>query len=92
MSIRIRFPEDQPRAFRHWDDIDVFFKGRKLTSGGHGFCGIGRIKLLRKFFRSALPGLAPKLVFQTEVTDPESAYASDIPPYLVIASDGWFAP
>src|SRR5580658_2263484 len=33
------------RAFRHWDDIDVFFKGQKLTSGGHGFCGIGRIKL-----------------------------------------------
>ena len=33
------------RAFRHWDDIDVFFKGQKVTSGGHGFCGIGRIKL-----------------------------------------------
>ena len=34
------------RAFRHWDDIDVFFKGAKITSGGHGFCGIARIKLL----------------------------------------------
>jgi len=35
------------RAFRHWDDIDVFFKGAKITSGGHGFCGIARIKLLK---------------------------------------------
>ena len=34
-------------AFRHWDDIDVFFKGRKVTSGGHGFCGIARMKLLQ---------------------------------------------
>ncbi|MGH9759043.1 MAG: bifunctional salicylyl-CoA 5-hydroxylase/oxidoreductase, partial [Candidatus Acidiferrales bacterium] len=33
-------------AFRHWDDIDVFFKGHKFTSGGHGFCGIARMKLL----------------------------------------------
>ena len=29
-------------AFRHWDDIDVFFKGQKVTSGGHGFCGIAQ--------------------------------------------------
>ena len=29
-------------AFNHWDDIDVHFKGRTITSGGHGFCGIGR--------------------------------------------------
>ncbi|MGA8144030.1 MAG: bifunctional salicylyl-CoA 5-hydroxylase/oxidoreductase [Candidatus Acidiferrales bacterium] len=72
------------RAFRHWDDIDVFFKGRKLTSGGHGFCGIGRIKLLQILQKRAA-GLGAKLVFQTEVTDPD-AYASDYD--LVIASDG----
>jgi anthraniloyl-CoA monooxygenase len=29
-------------AFHHWDDIDVHFRGRTVTSGGHGFCGIGR--------------------------------------------------
>ena len=34
------------RSFNHWDDIDVFFKGSKVTSGGHGFCGIGRKHLL----------------------------------------------
>ena len=24
-------------AFHHWDDIDVFYRGEKLTSTGHGF-------------------------------------------------------
>ena len=72
------------RAFRHWDDIDVFFKGRKLTSGGHGFCGIGRIKLLQILQKRAA-GLGAKLIFQTEVTDPD-LYAADYD--LVIASDG----
>ena len=33
-------------AFNHWDDIDVHFRGRTITSGGHGFCGIGRKRLL----------------------------------------------
>ena len=33
-------------AFNRWDDIDVHFKGRTITSGGHGFCGIGRKRLL----------------------------------------------
>jgi anthraniloyl-CoA monooxygenase len=72
------------RAFRHWDDIDVFFKGQKLTSGGHGFCGIGRIKLLQILQKRA-SGLGVKLIFQTEITDPDS-YAADYD--LVIASDG----
>ena len=58
------------RAFRHWDDIDVFFKGQKLTSGGHGFCGIGRIKLLQILQKRAA-GLGAKLIFQTEITDPD---------------------
>jgi anthraniloyl-CoA monooxygenase len=72
------------RAFRHWDDIDVFFKGQKLTSGGHGFCGIGRIKLLQILQKRAA-GLGAKLIFQTEITDPDS-YAAEYD--LVIASDG----
>jgi anthraniloyl-CoA monooxygenase len=72
------------QAFRHWDDIDVFFKGRKLTSGGHGFCGISRMKLLQIFqHRAACLGV--RLVFQMEVTDPD-AYAREYD--LVIASDG----
>ena len=33
-------------AFNHWDDIEVFYKGRSVRSTGHGFCGIGRMHLL----------------------------------------------
>ena len=72
------------QAFRHWDDIDVFFKDRKVTSGGHGFCGIGRIHLLQILQRRAA-GLGVQLVFQTEFTDPDE-YASRYD--LVIAADG----
>src|ERR1043165_4213206 len=34
------------QEFAHWDDIDVHFKGETITSGGHGFIGIGRKRLL----------------------------------------------
>src|SRR6187551_2454280 len=34
------------KEFAHWDDIDVHFKGETITSGGHGFIGIGRKRLL----------------------------------------------
>jgi len=72
------------QAFRHWDDIAVFFKGRKITSGGHGFCGIGRIKLLQLLQERARQ-LGVKLTFETEVLDPD-----DYAPHcdLVIAADG----
>src|SRR5690606_23361357 len=33
-------------AFNHWDDIEIHYKGQSLRSGGHGFIGIGRKKLL----------------------------------------------
>ena len=72
------------QAFRHWDDIDVFFKGRKLTSGGHGFCGIARMKLLQIFHQRAA-ALGVRLIFQTEVIDPDD-YSGECD--LVIASDG----
>ncbi len=72
------------RAFRHWDDIDVHFKDRTVTSGGHGFCGIARIALLR-LLQERAAGLGVKMVFETEVTDPDQ-YASEYD--LVIAADG----
>jgi anthraniloyl-CoA monooxygenase len=72
------------RSFRHWDDIDVFFRGNKITSGGHGFCGIARIRLLQ-ILQERAAALGVKLVFQTEVTDPDD-YASQYD--LVIAADG----
>ena len=35
------------REFARWDDIDVHFKGRVITSGGHGFAAMNRRRLLQ---------------------------------------------
>src|SRR6266540_1698289 len=73
-------------AFSHWDDIDVHFKGRTITSGGHGFCGIGRKRLLNILQRRC-EALGVELVFETDVADDVEA-ASEFRADLVIASDG----
>ncbi len=75
------------QSFHHWDDIDIFFKGRKITSGGHGFCGIGRIRLLQIFHQRATE-LGVRLIFNTEVKDPDEYSAAYD---LVIAADGIFS-
>ena len=73
-------------AFNHWDDIEVFFKGRSVRSGGHGFCGIGRKRLLNILQERCIE-LGVNLVFETDVADDQqlaAQYGAD----LVIASDG----
>jgi anthraniloyl-CoA monooxygenase len=74
------------QSFNHWDDIDVFFKGEKVTSGGHGFCGIGRKRLLN-ILQQRCEELGVELVFETDVTD-DQALAARYQADLVIASDG----
>jgi anthraniloyl-CoA monooxygenase len=32
--------------FAYWTDIDTFYRGQKVTSTGHGFCGLARRRLL----------------------------------------------
>jgi anthraniloyl-CoA monooxygenase len=73
-------------AFNRWDDIDVHFKGRTVTSGGHGFCGIGRKRLLN-ILQARCQALGVELVYDTEVVD-DLAAARDFDADLVIASDG----
>ncbi|OFA03455.1 bifunctional salicylyl-CoA 5-hydroxylase/oxidoreductase [Duganella phyllosphaerae] len=73
-------------AFNRWDDIDVHFKGRTITSGGHGFIGIGRKRLLN-ILQSRCEALGVKLVFETDVSD-DQALALEYDADLVIASDG----
>jgi len=73
-------------AFNHWDDIEVFFKGRSVRSTGHGFCGIGRKRLLN-ILQDRCLALGVELVFETRVEDvPALArrYRAD----LVVAADG----
>jgi len=73
-------------AFNHWDDIEVFYKGRSVRSGGHGFIGIGRKRLLN-ILQERCHELGVKLVFETDVTD-DQALAQQYNADLVIASDG----
>ena len=73
-------------AFNHWDDIEVFFKGRSVRSTGHGFCGIGRKHLLN-ILQQRCEELGVQLVFETEVTD-DQVLAQQYQADLVIASDG----
>ncbi|HEV7814134.1 MAG TPA: FAD-dependent monooxygenase, partial [Janthinobacterium sp.] len=74
------------QSFNHWDNIDIHFKGEKITSGGHGFCGIGRKRLLNILQRRCQE-LGVHLVFETEVGD-ELQLAERHGADLVIASDG----
>lgn len=71
------------RAFNHWDDIELLFKGRRIRSGGHGFVGIGRKKLLN-ILQARCETLGVELVFETEADSDEDYPDAD----LVIASDG----
>ena len=85
------FRQDDPqvvaeieRNFHHWDNVDVFFKDRRIISGGHGFCGIGRLKLLQ-IFQARARELGVTLKFETEFRDPDD-YAREYD--LVIGADG----
>ncbi|HEY7904352.1 MAG TPA: bifunctional salicylyl-CoA 5-hydroxylase/oxidoreductase [Casimicrobiaceae bacterium] len=73
-------------AFNHWDDIDVHFKGRTITSRGHGFCGIGRKRLLN-ILQHRCEALGVDLVFDCDVDD-ETQLAHDFGADLVVAADG----
>ncbi|MBQ0932245.1 bifunctional salicylyl-CoA 5-hydroxylase/oxidoreductase [Ideonella alba] len=71
------------QAFNHWDDIELLFKGRTIRSGGHGFVGIGRKKLLN-ILQARCEALGVELVFETEAESDLDYPDAD----LVIASDG----
>ena len=74
------------KEFAHWDDIDVHFKGEVITSGGHGFCGIGRLRLLN-ILQDRCRELGVNLVFETEFTiDDIERWMAEAD--LVVACDG----
>ena len=73
-------------AFNHWDDVEMFFKGRSVRSGGHGFCGIGRKKLLN-ILQERCIALGVDLVFEADVQD-DQALARQYNADLLIACDG----
>jgi anthraniloyl-CoA monooxygenase len=70
--------------FARWDDIDVHFRGETITSGGHGFIGIDRKRLL-EILQDRARALGVVLHFEAEC-DPADPKWRDYD--LVIASDG----
>ena len=70
-------------SFSHWDDIEINIRGSKIVSGGHGFCGIGRKRLLN-ILQQRCEEVGVELVFETDVKAAETYADAD----LVIASDG----
>jgi len=64
-------PESAARvreSFVYWNDIEVHYRGKAVRSGGHGFSGIGRQRLLNILQERAL-SLGVKLEFETEAKD-----------------------
>ncbi len=74
------------QAFNHWDAIEVHFKGQTIRSGGHGFCGIGRRRLLN-ILQKRCEQLQVNLLFDHDVQD-EVILARQYQADLVIAADG----
>jgi anthraniloyl-CoA monooxygenase len=73
-------------SFAYWTDIDTFYRGTKVTSTGHGFCGLARVRLLQ-ILHERCRELGVRLHFQHTITDADVdaiAASSD----LVVAADG----
>lgn len=71
-------------AFAHWDDIEVYFQGHTMSSGGHGFCGIARKHLLNILQRRAAE-VGVDVRFEIDVNDvPVERAACD----LLVGADG----
>ena len=70
-------------SFAHWDDIDVHLKSQTVTSGGHGFCGISRSRML-DILQNRATELGIEITYEKEVESLEPYLGYD----LVVAADG----
>lgn len=72
------------RAFHHWDDIEITWRGEVLRSTGHGFAGVSRARLLAILEERARE-VGVRVEHGVEAADPrEHARAAD----LVVGADG----
>ncbi|MEO1313220.1 MAG: bifunctional salicylyl-CoA 5-hydroxylase/oxidoreductase [Pseudomonadota bacterium] len=70
--------------FAYWDDVATVLNGERVLSSGHGFCGIGRKRLLL-ILQARARELGVDLRFETEV-GAASEYMSQYD--VVVACDG----
>src|SRR5262245_45115616 len=71
------------RHFVYWDDIATHYRGTVTRSSGHGFCGIGRKRLLN-ILQDRARALGVELRFETEIEGLEPYRGYD----LIVAADG----
>ena len=71
--------------FAYWDKIETRIHGTKVVSGGHGFCGMSRLKLLNAL-HDRCDELGVTLKFNTDITD--LAQLDIDKQDLVVAGDG----
>jgi anthraniloyl-CoA monooxygenase len=75
-------------SFAHWDDIDVHLRGRVISSGGHGFAGIARQRLLN-ILQTRCGALGVNLRFQSELADDRDLAAHGLADAdVIVAADG----
>jgi len=73
-------------ALVHWDDIAVHYRGGLVRSGGHGFMGIGRLRLLKILYARARElGVIFQFETEFEVADIKGKFADAD---LIVAADG----
>ncbi|MEU3288693.1 bifunctional salicylyl-CoA 5-hydroxylase/oxidoreductase [Streptomyces longwoodensis] len=72
------------RHFVRWDDIDIVHRGRRHTSGGHGFAALGRQRLLN-VLHGRCHDLGVDLRFRSTAPHPDRLAATHD---LVVAADG----
>ncbi|HXT09231.1 MAG TPA: bifunctional salicylyl-CoA 5-hydroxylase/oxidoreductase [Roseiarcus sp.] len=85
-AMRVADPESATEiadAFNHWDDIELFFKGARQRTTGHGFIGIGRKQLLNILQRRC-EALGVELAFERDVGSDVEFPDAD----LIVAADG----
>src|SRR5262245_724759 len=71
------------RHLVHWDDIEVHYRGERITSTGHGFSGMSRHTLLRVLQEQACAA-GVEMVFEREASSLVACRDAD----LIVAADG----
>jgi anthraniloyl-CoA monooxygenase len=86
------FMEADPRSYRriveefaYWDRIETEIHGATIISGGHGFCGMSRLKLLN-ILHDRCEELGVDLRFETDISSLEQIEPDGHD--LVVAGDG----
>lgn len=71
--------------FAYWDDVAVVRDGARTVSSGHGFCGIGRKRLLLLLLQERARELGVDVRFEEEISEPRALMATyDV----VVGADG----